>query len=138
MVICMHCHYAKQPCTVDGVTALNPVDQYCPQGSHKSICFPFWCFWLFVTEEVNAFASALMSLNQSNEAIISLTQQYLVGLNIMAHNENIQVQLARLQECLPSTQGSYNDKGLDNGEDSDDDKIEEGQAGPSQRKSKSG
>ncbi|KAK0197661.1 hypothetical protein F5146DRAFT_1156390 [Armillaria mellea] len=121
-VICVRCYYAKQPCTVDGVTALNPKDHYRPQGSR----------------DINAFASALTSLNQSNEAITSSSQQFLAGLNILAHNENIRVQLARLQGCLPSTEGNVSDEGTDIGDGSDDDEVKEVEAGPSKKKSKSG
>ncbi|KAK0184128.1 hypothetical protein F5146DRAFT_1145763 [Armillaria mellea] len=55
-VICVHCHYAKQPCTINGDTILNPVDHYCPKGSSK----------------INAFKSALNALEQSNQASIQV------------------------------------------------------------------
>ncbi|KAK0194802.1 hypothetical protein F5146DRAFT_1132197 [Armillaria mellea] len=114
MVICVHCHYAKQLCSVDRETVLNPVDHYHPQGSF------------------NSFESALNSLNQSNEAIASLTQTFLAGLHILSHNENICVQLARLQDCI-IPEGSDEDE--DDGRDTDDE-VAEGEAGPSFWKSK--
>ncbi|KAK0184129.1 hypothetical protein F5146DRAFT_1145771 [Armillaria mellea] len=118
MVICVRCHYAKQPCTVDGVPALSPVDQYRPQGSH----------------DINAFASALNTLEQNNQAITSLTQQYMTGLNILAHVESSQVQVSRLRTCLPSDEDSVDNS---DGADNEDDEVAKGKAGPSKKKSKS-
>lgn len=67
-----------------------------------------------------------------------MSQQFLAGLNIIAHNENIRVQLARLHECLLPTEDDENDGDTDNGDGSVEDEVEEGNAGPSKKKSKSG
>ncbi|KAK0183742.1 hypothetical protein F5146DRAFT_1147230 [Armillaria mellea] len=92
--ICVRCHYAKQPCTVDGIPALSLVDQYCPQGSY----------------DINAFASALNTLEQNNQAITSHTQQYMTDKDSMDNSD---------------------------GADNEDDEVTKRKAGPSKKKSKS-
>ncbi|KAK0183541.1 hypothetical protein F5146DRAFT_1151969 [Armillaria mellea] len=107
------------PCTISGDTILNPMDHYHPKGS----------------SEINAFESALNALEQSNQAISSLMQQYLASLNVLAHTESIQVQVSCLRACLPSNEDDEDN--LD-GVDGEDDEIEEGVTGPSSQKSQSG
>ncbi|KAK0430320.1 hypothetical protein EV421DRAFT_1913035 [Armillaria borealis] len=80
-VICARCHYAKQPCEVDGEVALNPVSHYRPKG-YKAI---------------NTFESALNAIEVNNAAVTSLVQQFLTGLNVLSHTESIHVQSSRLQ-----------------------------------------
>ncbi|SJL17303.1 uncharacterized protein ARMOST_20852 [Armillaria ostoyae] len=83
-LICAHCHYAKQPCKVDGKVALNPVSHYRLKG-YKAI---------------NTFESALNAIEVNNATVTSLVQQFLAGLNVLSHTESIRIQSLCLHECL--------------------------------------
>ncbi|SJL06230.1 uncharacterized protein ARMOST_09566 [Armillaria ostoyae] len=111
-LICVHCHYAKQPCKVDGEVALNPVSHYRPQGY----------------KDINAFENSLNTIDQNNAAIASLAQQFLAGLNVLSHTESIRVQSSRLRECLDPVETVVED------EDSEVEEVAEGVAGPSKKK----
>ncbi|SJL08191.1 uncharacterized protein ARMOST_11554 [Armillaria ostoyae] len=116
-VICVRCHYAKQPCEVDGEVALNPVLHYRPQG-YKAI---------------NTFESALNAIEVNNATITSLTQQFLAGLNVLSHTESIRVQSSRLRECLNPVEEVVEEE-----DDSEVEEVIEEVAGPSKKKAKSG
>ncbi|SJL06605.1 uncharacterized protein ARMOST_09947 [Armillaria ostoyae] len=117
-VICVHCHYAKQPCKVDGKVTLNPVSHYHPKG-YKAI---------------NTFESALNAIEVNNTTVTSLVQQFLAGLNVLLHTESIRVQSSRLRECLNLVEEVVVDD-----EDSEMEEVAEGVVGPSKKKkSKSG
>ncbi|KAK0421584.1 hypothetical protein EV421DRAFT_1747224 [Armillaria borealis] len=119
-VICVRCHYAKQPCKVDGESSLNLVSHYRPKGYNA----------------INTFESALNAIEINNAAISSIAQQFLAGLNVSAHTESIRVQMSRLRECLNPVEKVV--EGEDNG-DEDVEDVAEGVAGPSKkRKAKSG
>ncbi|KAK0183618.1 hypothetical protein F5146DRAFT_1149531 [Armillaria mellea] len=123
----------KQVAPFVGEQYLKPCDQC---RSHKTQCRKLLghmsTIIVLKVPQVNSFESTLNSLNQSNEAIASLTQTFLAGLHVLSHNENIHVQLAWLQDCI-IPEGSDEDE--DNGRDTDDE-VAEGEAGPSFRKSK--
>ncbi len=51
-------------------------------------------------DSINTFESALNAIDVNNAAILSITQQYLLGLNIQAHSESIRVQMSRLRVTL--------------------------------------
>ncbi|SJL15921.1 uncharacterized protein ARMOST_19429 [Armillaria ostoyae] len=116
-VICARCHYAKQPCEVDGKVMLNPVLHYRPKG-YKAI---------------NTFESALNAIEVNNAAVTSLVQQFLTGLNVLSHTESIRVQSSRLRECLNPVEEVMEEEG-----DSEVEEVAEGVAGPSKKKAKSG
>ncbi|SJL16879.1 uncharacterized protein ARMOST_20409 [Armillaria ostoyae] len=116
-VICVRCHYAKQPCKVDGEASLNPVSHYRPKGY----------------DAINTFESALNAIEINNAAISSIAQQFLAGLNVSAHTESIRVQMSRLRECLNPVEKVVEEEG-----DSEVEEVAEGVAGPSKKKAKSG
>ncbi|PBK82659.1 hypothetical protein ARMGADRAFT_1090113 [Armillaria gallica] len=118
-VKCVRCHYSKLPCKVNGVPALNPIEHYRPKGY----------------DAVNAFESALNAIEVNNAAVTTITQQYLAGLSIFAHTNNIRVQASRLHGCLDPVE----DEDKEDGEEEDDDgeapeDVAEGIAGPSKQK----
>ncbi|PBK59853.1 hypothetical protein ARMSODRAFT_1027050 [Armillaria solidipes] len=116
-VICVRCHYTKQPCKVDGEASLNPVSHYRPKGY----------------DAINTFESALNAIEINNAAISSIAQQYLAGLNVSAHSESIRVQMSRLRECLNPVEKVVEEE--DNGdEDVEVEAVAEGVAGPSKKK----
>ncbi|PBK89505.1 hypothetical protein ARMGADRAFT_1083492 [Armillaria gallica] len=118
MVICVHCHYAKQPCKVDGKAALNPLTHYHPKDY----------------DSINTFESILNAIDVNNEAILSITQQYLSGLNIQAHSESIRIQMLRLRECLdPVEKDEEDNDGKDDDDEAPDD-VAEGESGPSKKR----
>ncbi|KAG7439558.1 uncharacterized protein BT62DRAFT_938861 [Guyanagaster necrorhizus] len=96
---------AKCPCTVDGEAGLNPEDHYRPMGAAA----------------INAFEGELNALEQSISATASLTQQYLAGLNVLAHTQNVRAQVSRLRECLLSP--------IEFDEDNEDEKDNMGDSG---------
>ncbi|PBK58924.1 hypothetical protein ARMSODRAFT_983439 [Armillaria solidipes] len=114
-IICVRCHYAKQPCEVDGEVALNPVSHYRPKG-YKAI---------------NTFESALNAIEVNNAAVTSLVQQFLAGLNVLSHTESIRVQSSCLRECLNPVE-----EVVAADEDSEVESVAEGVAGPSKKKKK--
>ncbi|PBK68364.1 hypothetical protein ARMSODRAFT_1019924 [Armillaria solidipes] len=114
-IICVHCHYAKQPCKVDGEVMLNPVSHYRPKG-YKAI---------------NTFESALNTIEVNNAAVTSLVQQFLAGLNVLSHTESIRVQSSCLCKCLnPVEEVVVAD------EDSEVESVAEGVVGPLKKKKK--
>ncbi|KAG7447860.1 uncharacterized protein BT62DRAFT_930900 [Guyanagaster necrorhizus] len=95
-VICARCHYAKRPCTIDGEVSLNPVDYYRPSGATSS----------------NTFEGVIAAIEQNNNTIDSVIQQYLSGLSVLSYTDNVRAQLSCLRECL--SPGDGEDKGEDN------------------------
>ncbi|KAK0238232.1 hypothetical protein EDD85DRAFT_790272 [Armillaria nabsnona] len=112
-VICVHCHYGKQPCEIDGEAALNPLTHYCLKGYGL----------------LNTVESALNAIKVNNAAIAVITQQFLVALNVQVHLESICIQMSHLHECLDPV-----DVDEDDGEDDAPDDVAEGVAGPSKKR----
>ncbi|PBK91805.1 hypothetical protein ARMGADRAFT_1081221 [Armillaria gallica] len=123
-VKCVCCHYSKLPCKVNGVATLNPVEHYHPKGY----------------DAVNTFESTLNAIEVNNIAIAVITQQFLAGLNVVAHTDSIRAQASRLRGCLDPVEEDEDEE--DDGQDAEDkapDNVAEGISGPSKKgKNKSG
>ncbi|PBK90677.1 hypothetical protein ARMGADRAFT_1082413 [Armillaria gallica] len=117
-VKCMRCHYSKLPCKVNGVVALNPIEHYRPKGSNA----------------VNTFEAALNTIKANNAAIAEITQQYLAGLNIIAHTDSIRAQMFQLRGCLAPVDGDEEDNDGEGEEDEAPDDVAEGESGPSKKR----
>ncbi|PBK98333.1 hypothetical protein ARMGADRAFT_1075193 [Armillaria gallica] len=117
-VKCVHCHYSKLPCKVNGVVVLNPIEHYHPKGS----------------DAVNTFEAAVNAIEANNTAIAMLTQQYLAGLNIMAHTDSICAQMFQLRGCLAPVDGEEEDNDGEGEEDEAPDDVAEGESGPSKKR----
>ncbi|PBK80330.1 hypothetical protein ARMGADRAFT_1092343 [Armillaria gallica] len=116
-VKCVCCHYSKLLCKVDGVIALNPIDHYCPKGS----------------DAVNTFEATINAIEANSAAITAITQQFLAGLNVIAHTNNIHAQTFQLRRCLAPVveDEEVADEESENEAPND---VAEGIAGPSQKK----
>ncbi|PBK89504.1 hypothetical protein ARMGADRAFT_1083491 [Armillaria gallica] len=114
---CMHCHYSKLPCKVDGVAALNPIDHYRPKGS----------------DAVNTFEATINAIKANSAAITAITQQFLVGLNVIAHTDNICAQMFQLHGCLAPVEEDEEVADKESEDEAPND-VTEGIAGPSQKK----
>ncbi|PBK79625.1 hypothetical protein ARMGADRAFT_1092949 [Armillaria gallica] len=119
-VICVRCHYAKLPCKVNGVSALNPIDHYCPH-SYKTL---------------NAFLAALDTLGQHANSIEDILLNYLSGINVLSHVAGLRLQASRIRECA-AVDGIVDEE--DGGEDEDEEgeapgDVAEGVAGPSKKR----
>ncbi|PBK92316.1 hypothetical protein ARMGADRAFT_1081099 [Armillaria gallica] len=120
---CVRCHYSKLPCKVDGVPALNPIEHYRPKGS----------------DAVNTFEAAVNAIEANNTAIAVITQQYLAGLSVFAHTDNIHAQTFHLRGCLAPIEENEDDHDSKDEEYEAPDDVAEGESSPSKkRKSKSG
>ncbi|PBK89739.1 hypothetical protein ARMGADRAFT_1083185 [Armillaria gallica] len=119
-IICMHCHYAKLPCKVNSVSALNPIDHYRPH-SYKTL---------------NAFLATLDTLGQHADSIEDILLNYLSGINVLSHVAGLRLQASRIRECA-AADGIVNEE--DGGEDEDEEDeapgdVAEGVAGPSKKR----
>ncbi|KAK0472393.1 hypothetical protein IW261DRAFT_1571006 [Armillaria novae-zelandiae] len=76
-VICVCCHYAKLPCLVNGMKALNPLEHYRPQSY----------------ESINAFESSMDTLSQHTSALEDLVLNYMAGLDAMSHLQGLHSQI---------------------------------------------
>ncbi|PBK79150.1 hypothetical protein ARMGADRAFT_1041004 [Armillaria gallica] len=125
---CDHCRCLGTQCRkllmhtvkcVDGVAALNPVEHYRPKEY----------------DAVNTFESALNAIEVNNAAIAAITQQFLAGLNVVAHTDSIRAQASRLRGCLyPVEDEADEEDNEDDGEADVPDDVAEGVAGPSTKK----
>ncbi|PBK86481.1 hypothetical protein ARMGADRAFT_1086660 [Armillaria gallica] len=121
-VKCVHCHYSKLPCKVNGVTTLNPVEHYRPKGY----------------DVISTFESTLITIEANNAAISEITQQYLASLSLFVHMDNIHAQASRLCCCLDPVEDEedeedYGEDGADTEHEAPDD-VAEGISGPSKKK----
>ncbi|PBK80347.1 hypothetical protein ARMGADRAFT_1092296 [Armillaria gallica] len=117
MVKCVRCHYSKLPCKVDGVPALNPIEHYRPKGS----------------DAVNTFEAAVNAIEANNAAITAITQQFLAGLNVIAHTDSIRAQTFHLRGCLAPVEEEEEANNGEGEEDKAPDDIAEGESGPSKK-----
>ncbi|PBK89133.1 hypothetical protein ARMGADRAFT_1084215 [Armillaria gallica] len=102
---------------VDGVATLNPVEHYHPKRS----------------DAVNTFEAAVNAIEANSAAITVITQQFLAGLDIIVHTDNIRAQTFQLRGCLAPVEEDeeFADEELENKAPDD---VAEGIAGPSQKK----
>ncbi|PBK81677.1 hypothetical protein ARMGADRAFT_1091077 [Armillaria gallica] len=108
---------------VDEVAVLNPVEHYRPKGS----------------DTVNTFEATLNAIEANNAAITEITQQYLAGLSLFTHTDNIHAQASHLRGCLDSIEEGEDDNNDESEEDEVPDDIAEGESSPSKkRKHRSG
>ncbi|KAK0471093.1 hypothetical protein IW261DRAFT_1671260 [Armillaria novae-zelandiae] len=84
--ICVHCHYSKAPCTVNGDNVLNPID-HLPSKSHY-------------LQEVSSFGPTLKVVAQKAESMISKIRQFLAGLDILEDAQVVQDQVASLRQSV--------------------------------------
>ncbi|KAK0245028.1 hypothetical protein EDD85DRAFT_943404 [Armillaria nabsnona] len=117
-VKCVQCHYSKLPCKVDGVAALNPVKHYRPKGY----------------DAINTFEAAVNAIDANNTAIAAITQQFLAGLNVIAHTDSIRAQAFHLHSCLASVKEDEDDNGDEDEEYEVPNAVAEGVAGPSKKR----
>ncbi|KAK0447526.1 hypothetical protein EV421DRAFT_1900907 [Armillaria borealis] len=122
MVICVCCHYSKLPCKVNGITALNPISHYRPNG-YKNL---------------NAFEGALDTLAQHADSLEDQIIGYMASIDALTQLNGLRVQAGRLRECAIYNKGSDKDNNSDGDGDDEDEGIAEGVAGPSKKKAKSG
>ncbi|KAK0222657.1 hypothetical protein EDD85DRAFT_796187 [Armillaria nabsnona] len=108
------------PCKVNGVPALNPVAHYRSQGY----------------DAVNAFEAAVNAIEANNTAIAAITQQFLVGLNVIAHTDSIRAQTFNLRGCLTPVDEDNDDDADLASEDEAPDDVLEGITGPSKKTKK--
>ncbi|SJL16890.1 uncharacterized protein ARMOST_20420 [Armillaria ostoyae] len=122
-VICVRCHYAKLPCKVKGIAALNPLSHYRPK-SYRNL---------------NAFTGALDTLDQHADALEDQIISYMAGLNVLTQINGLRVQAGCLRECAVYNGGSDEEDGSDGDDEDEVEVVPEGVAGPSKKKkSKSG
>ncbi|PBK91175.1 hypothetical protein ARMGADRAFT_1081946 [Armillaria gallica] len=115
---CMHCHYSKLPCKVNGIPALNPIKHYHPKGS----------------DAVNTFEATVNAIEANNAAIATITQQYLAGLSVFAHTDNIHAQTFHLHRCLAPIEENEDDHNSEDEEYEAPDDVAEGVAGSSKKR----
>ncbi|KAK0474567.1 hypothetical protein IW261DRAFT_1422861 [Armillaria novae-zelandiae] len=117
-VICVHCHYAKLPCLVNGMKALNPLEHYRPQSY----------------ESINAFESSMDTLSQHVSTLEDLVLNYMAGLDAMSHFQGLHSQISRLHECLGSATRVEEVIEEDDAEGSGVDNVTVGEPGPSRKR----
>ncbi len=131
----MRCHYSKLPCKVNGVATLNPINHYRPRGYGNSFSPLFFCadFSPFI-DAVNSFEGALNAIEANNAAISEITQQYLAGLSVLAHTDNIHAQAFNLRGCLTPVEEEEEEADGEDEEDEAPSDVAEGESGPSKKR----
>ncbi|KAK0197642.1 hypothetical protein F5146DRAFT_1130511 [Armillaria mellea] len=106
-VICVRCHYAKQPCHVDGIPALNPINHYRPK-SYRTL---------------NAFDGALDTLDQHVDALEDTVLRFLAGVDTLSQISGLRIQSSRLRECASFDQNTEDPEAEDSEADRDNDDV---------------
>ncbi|PBK79424.1 hypothetical protein ARMGADRAFT_1093130 [Armillaria gallica] len=85
------------------------------------------------SDAVNTFEAAVNAIEANNTAIAVLTQQYLAGLNVIAHTDSIHAQTFQLRGCLAAIEENEDDHDSKDEEYKAPDDVAEGESGPSKK-----
>ncbi|KAK0491745.1 hypothetical protein EDD18DRAFT_1416066 [Armillaria luteobubalina] len=121
-VICIRCHYAKLPCLVNGTKALNPLRHYRPQEY----------------ESINAFESAMTTLDQHTTALEDIVINFMAGVDALSHLQGVRAQIGQLRHSLGADTRVEEVVEDEDEEGYDADKVAEGEPGPSRKRKRSG
>ncbi len=83
---------------------------------------------------VNSFESTLNAIEANSTAISLVTQQYLVGLSILAHTNSIRAQMFNLRRCLAPVEEEEEEADSKEEEDEAPSNVAEGESGPSKKR----
>ncbi len=95
----------------------------------------FHCADFSFVDVVNTFEATLNTIKANNAEITAITQQYLVGLSILTHTNNIRAQASCLCRCLDPIKDEEDEE--HDGEESDNEapnNVAEGVSGPSKKR----
>ncbi|KAK0496341.1 hypothetical protein EDD18DRAFT_1353085 [Armillaria luteobubalina] len=121
-VICVRCHYTKLPCLVNGTKALNPLQHYRPKSY----------------ESINAFESAMTTLNQHANALEDVVINFMAGVDALSHLQGVHAQIGQLRNSLGSDTWVEEVVEDEDKEGYNVDEVAEGEPGPSKKQKRSG
>ncbi|KAK0473865.1 hypothetical protein IW261DRAFT_1569228 [Armillaria novae-zelandiae] len=120
-VLCVHCHYAKLPCQVDGVKVLNPLSHYQPKS--------------YAT--LNVLEGTMDTLNQYADSVEDIVTNYMAGIDALSQLQGLCSQIGYVSDSLGANTQIEEIVDVDDDKGYAADEVAEGEVGPSRKRKRS-